>query len=185
MAWPPATPGTHPIAKYEIYRHIGAVSEQWGETPGTSFTVDNLTPGSRYTVNVLARDTAGNVSWSSPPLTVTTGTPAGSSCTVRLSNVADWSSGFVGSIDITNTGGSPLDGWTLSYRWPTARQQMTSGWNGTWTQNATTVTVTNADFNRAVAPNATVNVGFVAGYTGPNISPTAFTVNGTVCTAVS
>jgi hypothetical protein len=185
ITWPAATAGAHPIAKYEIYRHIGAVSEQWGETPDTSFTVANLNPGSLYTVNVLARDTAGNVSWSSPPLTITTGTPAGSTCTVRLSDVSDWSSGFVGGIDITNTGGAPLNGWTLSYSWPTGGQQVSSGWNGTWTQNAATVTVTNAEFNRAIAPNATVNVGFVAAYTGPNIPPTAFTLNGTVCTTVS
>ena len=185
ITWPAAAPGDHPIAKYEIYRHTGAVSEQWGETPGISFTVGNLNPGNRYTVNVLARDTAGNVSWSSPPLTITTGSPPTSTCTVRLANVSDWSSGFVGGIDITNTGGAALNGWTLSYTWPTGRQQLTSGWNGTWTQTAAAVTVTNADFNRTIAPNATVNVGFVAGYSGPNIPPTAFTLNGTVCTTVS
>jgi hypothetical protein len=56
-------------------RQNGAISEQLGETTGTSFTVHNLTPGTRYTVNVLARDTAGNLSWSSPPLTFTTGRP--------------------------------------------------------------------------------------------------------------
>ena len=48
-----------PIAKYEVYRQNGAVSEQLGETTGTSFTVRNLEPGRRYTVNVLARDTRG------------------------------------------------------------------------------------------------------------------------------
>jgi chitodextrinase len=185
ITWPASSAGNHPIAKYEIYRHIGAVSEEWGETPGTSFTVGNLSPGSRYTVNVLARDTTGNVSWASPPLTITTGSPANSTCVVRLSDVNDWSSGFVGGIDITNTRGAPLNGWTLAYAWPTGRQQVTSGWNGTWVQNAATVTVTNADGNRTIAPNATVNVGFVANYNGPNVLPTAFTLNGTVCTTVS
>jgi hypothetical protein len=181
ITWPAAGPGKHPIAKYEVYRHIGATSEQWGETPSTSFTVGNLAPGTRYTVNVLARDTAGAVSSASPPLTITTGSPANSTCTVRLSNVNDWSSGFVGGVDITNTGTETVTGWTLTFTWPTSRQEVSSGWNGTWVQDGTTVTVTNADGNRAIEPNATVNAGFVGSYTGPNILPAAFTLNGTTC----
>jgi hypothetical protein len=38
-------------------------AQQWGKTTATSFTVQNLNPGSRYTVNVLARDGSGSVSW--------------------------------------------------------------------------------------------------------------------------
>jgi cellulose binding protein with CBM2 domain/fibronectin type III domain protein len=182
ITWPAAGPGRNPIAKYEIHRQVGATSEQWGETPGTSFTVGNLNPGSRYTVNVLARDTAGAVSWASPPLTITTGSPANSTCTVHLSDVSDWSSGFVGGIDITNTGTQPLNGWTLTFTWPTGAQQVTGGWNGDWAQNAATVTVTNTNDNRTMAPSATVNVGFVGNYGGPNILPAAFTLNGTLCT---
>jgi hypothetical protein len=174
ITWP-AVPG---VVKYEVHRQLGAVSEQWGETPGTSFTAGNLNPGSRYTVNVLARDAAGAVSWSSPPLTITTAGPASSSCAVRLSDVNDWSSGFVGSIDVTNTGTQPLEGWTLAFDWPTNRQKVNSGWNGTWTQNGTTVTVTGSP---RIEPNATVAVGFVGGYTGPNIPPGVFTLNGTPC----
>jgi hypothetical protein len=183
ITWPAAVAGRHPIAKYEVYRHNGVTSEQWGETPGTSLTVHNLNPGSRYTVNVLARDTAGNVSWSSPPLTVTTAAPASSTCAVRLTDVSNWGSGFVANVDITNTGQSAIDGWTLTFAWPTGWQTLGSGWNGTWTQNGTTMTVTNADFNRQLAASGgTTTVGFVGNYSGPNILPTAFTLNGTVCT---
>jgi hypothetical protein len=181
VSWPASTPGTHPIAKYEVYRHNGAVSEQWGETPGTSFTVSNLNPGSRYTVNVLARDTAGNLSWASPSLTITTATPTVSTCALRLTDVNNWGSGFVASLDITNAGTNPINGWTLTFTWPTALQQLAGGWNGTWTQTGTTVTVTNADFNRTLNSGDTINIGFVGNYTGPNILPTAFTLNGTTC----
>ncbi|MET0133771.1 MAG: cellulose binding domain-containing protein [Kibdelosporangium sp.] len=127
----------------------------------------------------MARDTGGAVSWASPPLTITTGSPANSTCSVHLSNVNDWSSGFVGGVDITNTGTEPVDGWTLTFTWPTGRQQVASGWNATWTQAGTTVTVTNAD--NTIEPNTTVNAGFVGDYTGPNILPTAFTLNATIC----
>ena len=107
ISWPAATPGGSPIAKYEVHRQNGAVSEQLGETAGTSFTVGNLVPGTRYTVNVLARDTAGRVSWASPPLTFTTGSPAASSCAVRFTDTSDWGNGYVGAVDITNNGTQP------------------------------------------------------------------------------
>ncbi|MFL6144174.1 MAG: cellulose binding domain-containing protein [Labedaea sp.] len=181
ISWTPAAAGAHPIAKYEVYRHLGTTSEQWGETPGTSFTVRNLNPGSRYTVNVLARDSAGNVSWSSPPLTLTTGAPAQSNCAVRLTDASNWGSGFVASLDLTNTGTNPVTGWTLTFSWPTALQQMAGGWNGTWNQTGTRVTVTNADFNAMLGPGASANIGFVGNYSGPNVLPTAFTLNGSLC----
>jgi hypothetical protein len=185
ISWPAATAGTQPIAKYEVYRQNGTVSEQLGETTGTSFTVNNLNPGGRYTVNVLTRDAAGNVSWASPPLTFGTGSPADSTCSVRFTDVTNWGSGYVASVDITNTGPAPIDGWTLTFAWPTGWQQMNGGWNANWSQTGTTVRVTNADYNgKLAASGGTVNVGFVGGYSGPNIQPVAFTLNGTVCTAL-
>jgi hypothetical protein len=176
ISWPAAAPGGHPIAKYEVYRQAGAVSEEWGETAGTSLSVGNLVPGSRYTVNVLARDTAGHVSWASPPLTLTTTAPAESSCTVRLTDVNDWASGFVGGIHVAATG--VVGDWTLTFTWPTGRQRVTSGWNGTWVQEGATVTVTSSG-----SPAAGTDVGFVADYGGPNILPVAFSLNGVLCAA--
>jgi cellulose binding protein with CBM2 domain/fibronectin type III domain protein len=171
--------GVPKAAKYEIYRANGAVSEQLGETTATSFTVHNLQPGHRYTVNVLARDKAGNQSWSSAPLTFTTGAPTTSTCTVKFADVNDWGNGYVGQVDITNTGAAPLNGWTLNYTWPTAWQTVSSGWSATWTQTGTDVRVT-SDATLA-ANGGTATAGFVGNYTGPNILPTAFTLNGTVC----
>src|SRR5262249_15041632 len=151
--------------KYEVFRQNGTTSEQWGETTGTSFAVQNLNPGSRYTVNVLARDGSGNVSWASPPLTFTTGAPATSTCAVHFADVNDWGSGFVASVDVTNTGQNPIDGWTLDFTWPTGWQQMAGGWNGTWTQSGRSVHVTNASFDGALAAGGgTTNIGFVGNY---------------------
>ncbi|GAA5195680.1 cellulose binding domain-containing protein [Rugosimonospora acidiphila] len=184
ITWPAATAGSHPIAKYEVYWQNGATSEEFGETPGTSFTVHNLMPGTRYTVNVVTRDTAGNVSWSSPPLEFTTGTPAASACAVHFVDTSDWASGYVASVDVTNTGPSPISGWTLRFTWPTEWQSVSSGWNGTWTQTGTTVTVTSLDTDAALAANGgTTNIGFVSAYNGPDVPPAVFTLNGTVCTS--
>ena len=96
----------------------------------------NLRPGSRYTVNVLARDTAGNVSWASPPLTITTGSPANSTCSVRFTDVNNWGSGYVASIDLTNKGQNPIDGWTflVDQTWEILRDEheLTRLSAGTW-----------------------------------------------------
>jgi hypothetical protein len=182
ISWPAATPGRNPIAKYEVYRQNGAVSEQLGETPGTSFRVGNLNPGTRYTVNVLTRDTAGNVSWASPPLTFTTGTPATSTCTVRFTDATDWGSGFVASIDIVNNGPNPINGWTFTFGWPTSWQHMDGGWNGNWQQNGGTVTVTSLPSGGSLAAGGgATNIGFVGSYSGPDVLPSVFTLNGTVC----
>jgi hypothetical protein len=179
ISWPAVA---SPNLKYEVFRQNGTTSEQLGETTDTSFTVQNLEPGSRYTFNVLARHGSGIVSWASPPLTITTGTPASSTCAVRFSDVNDWGSGFVASIDITNNDSNPIDGWTLTFGWPTGLQQMAGGWNGTWSQSGLSVQVTNADFNEKLAGGGgTANIGFVGNYSGPNVLPAVFRLNGTVC----
>ncbi|MFF0657751.1 cellulose binding domain-containing protein [Micromonospora tulbaghiae] len=183
ISWPAATPGAAPIAKYEVHRQYGAVSEQLGETAGTSLTVGNLEPGARYTVNVLARDTAGRVSWSSPPLTFATGSPAESSCAVRFNDDNDWGNGYVASVEVVNTGPEALDGWTLTWTWPTGWQQVSSGWSATWDQQGRNVRVTpTADNRRLAADGGSTTVGFVGAYSGPNVPPGAFRLNGTVCT---
>jgi Cellulose binding domain/Fibronectin type III domain len=183
ISWPASSAGGNPISKYELYRQNGAISEQLGETSGTSLTVHNLVPGSRYTVSVITRDTAGNVSWSSPPLTFATGAPTSSSCKVKFTdNATDWGNGYVASVDIINNGPGAIDGWTLDYKWPTVWQRMDGGWNANWSQVGTAVKATSLPENRKLAAGASVNIGFVAAYNGPNILPTAFTLNGTLCT---
>ncbi|MGW0802662.1 cellulose binding domain-containing protein [Nonomuraea sp. NPDC002799] len=181
ISWPAAAPGARPIVKYEVHRQNGAISEQLGETAGTSFTAGNLKPGTRYTINVLARDSGGGLSAASPPLTFTTGTPATSACTVRLTNQSDWASGYVGAIDITNNG-APINGWTLSFTWPRTWQSLGSGWSAVWTQSGSDVKAVNDTGNGALATGASATIGFVGNYSGPNVLPAVFTLNGTLCT---
>lgn len=178
ISWPAGPSGV----KYEIHRQLGANTEQWGETTGTSFTVHNLTPGTRYTANVVARDGSGKVSWASLPVSFITGTPTTSDCAVKFTDANDWGNGYVASVDVSNTGTNPLTSWSLAFAWPTGWQQMQGGWNGLWSQTARDVTVTNETFNGTLAPGASTNIGFVAGYSGPNVLPPVFKLNGVLCT---
>jgi hypothetical protein len=178
VTWP-VGPSTPAGTRYEVVLTDGTGTAVAGETTGASLVVDGLRPGSRYTVNVVARDTAGAESWASPPLTVTTGTPPKSSCAVHFTDNGDWGNGYIASIDITNRSTDAVSGWTLAFDWPTSGQSINGGWNGTWAQQGRTVTVANPD--ATLAAGSTWNVGTVAGYSTPNILPTVFTLNGTVC----
>jgi hypothetical protein len=183
LSWPAATPGDRPIVKYEVYRQSGAGGDQWGEGPGTSFTVHNLLPGTRYTVNVQARDAGGGLSWASDPVTFTTGTPAQSACSVRFAANSDWGNGYIVGLDVTNSGTEPLNEWTLRFSWPTTWQQISGGWNAGWAQDGREVTVTGLA-GSTLAPGATTSAGTVASYSGPNVLPAIFTLNGRTCTTL-
>ncbi|GAA0262614.1 cellulose binding domain-containing protein [Saccharothrix mutabilis subsp. mutabilis] len=175
LSWPTPPAGV----KYEVHRHAGTAGEQWGETTGSSFTVANLKPGTDYTVNLVARDGAGRVSWASEPLAFTTGTPTTSTCAVAFRETTNWGNGYVANVEIANTGTQPLDGWQLTWTWPTSWQQVSSGWNADWTQTGGDVRVSSTS---RLAPGATATAGFVGAYQGPNVLPTRYTLNGTLCT---
>ena len=130
---------------------------------------------------MIARDSGGGLSWSSPPLTFTTTTPATSSCRVKLTVESDWASGYVGGLQVTNTG-APMDGWTLNFTWPRAWQSLGSGWSATWTEDGQEVKAV-SEPGGGLDTGETATIGFVGNYSGPNVLPSVFTLNGTVCTA--
>ncbi|MFE9406393.1 glycoside hydrolase family 6 protein [Streptomyces sp. NPDC006530] len=93
----------------------------------------------------------------------------------------DWGSGFTATVTVSNAGTSAIDGWALTYDYA-GNQQLSSGWNGAWSQSGRTVTVKNLDWNRTIAPGGSVSPGGQFTYSGTNAAPTAFAVNGTACT---
>jgi poly(hydroxyalkanoate) depolymerase family esterase len=112
-------------------------------------------------------------------LTGTTPPPGSDSCRVAAT-VNAWHSGMTESITITNTSGNAVDSWSLVFTLP-GGQTITSGWNAAFSPSSGQVTARNAPYNPAIAPNASVNIGFQATHTGNTAEPTAFTLNGTSC----
>ena len=110
------------------------------------------------------------------PASAVAATPA---CQVTYTVTNDWSSGFQGSIDVTNNGAA-LSSWTLGFAFP-GNQKVSSGWNGTWTQSGSNVSVANASWNGALGTGGSTTLGFTATYSGSNAVPTAFTLNGVAC----
>ncbi|WP_234537743.1 glycoside hydrolase family 48 protein [Streptomyces shenzhenensis] len=92
----------------------------------------------------------------------------------------DWGTGFTADLTITNRGTDAINGWTLTYAY-SGNQKLSNGWNGTWSQSGASVTVQNASFNGTIAAGAAVSTGAQFSYTGSNVAPTAFAINGTTC----
>ena len=105
---------------------------------------------------------------------------AATGCSVAYSVTSQWSTGFGVAITVTNLGSS-LTSWTLGYSYA-GNQQLSQGWNGTWSQAGQNVTVANASWNGSLATGGSAAVGANFSYSGTNTSPTAFTLNGVACT---
>ncbi|MEV5311863.1 PHB depolymerase family esterase [Streptomyces sp. NPDC052610] len=103
--------------------------------------------------------------------------PAG--CKVTATTSA-WSTGLTGSVTITNTGTTAVNGWKLGFTLP-GGQTITNGWGATYTPASGAVTATNAAYNGTIAPNGSVTIGYQANHGGDSAAPGAFRLNGTAC----
>jgi lysophospholipase L1-like esterase len=119
-----------------------------------------------------------------PTPTPTTGT-GGLACSVHYAITSQWSGGFGASLVLTNTGTTTINGWSLVFTFPNG-QTVTQGWNGTFAQSGSVVTISNLSYNSSIAPGTALNAepGFNGSWTSTNGSPTAFTLNGKACQAV-
>jgi endo-1,4-beta-xylanase len=106
--------------------------------------------------------------------------PPASGCAVSYA-ANSWATGFTTNIMITNTSGTAINGWALTFSFA-GNQLVSNSWNSTPTQAGTAVTLTNVSYNATIAPGGSTSMGFQASYSGTNTDPTAFTVNGTACT---
>ncbi|WTF41908.1 PHB depolymerase family esterase [Streptomyces sp. NBC_01604] len=106
--------------------------------------------------------------------------PQPGACKVTASTNA-WSTGLTGSVTLTNTGTTSVNGWQLGFTLP-AGQTITNGWGATYAPSSGAVTATNVSYNGTLAPNAGVTIGYQANHTGNSAAPGAFTLNGKACT---
>jgi endoglucanase len=104
---------------------------------------------------------------------------AASSCTVAYSVVNSWPGGFQAGITITNNGAA-LTSWALAFTFPDD-QQVSGGWDGSYTQSGQYLTVTSESWNGALATGAAVTIGFTGTVGSTNAVPSYFTVNGYAC----
>lgn len=109
----------------------------------------------------------------------------GSSCNVAYQVKETWQNGATVSLSIANTGTSDMKQWTLEFDL-NGGQQVRTGWNGTWEQQGTRVTVVGGSDNPDLMAGRSVSdVG--TNIDGPDASgmPASFTLNGVRCAIVS
>ena len=104
---------------------------------------------------------------------------AASTCTVAYSVVNSWPGGFQGGITITNNG-APITSWALAFTFPDD-QQISDGWDGTFTQNGQNVAVASESYNGSLGTGGAVTMGFTGTVGATNDVPGYFTVNGLAC----
>ncbi|HLL68329.1 MAG TPA: cellulase family glycosylhydrolase [Micromonosporaceae bacterium] len=105
--------------------------------------------------------------------------PAAGACTATVTVGSPWPQGFQAAVRVTNTGSSPVSPWTATFTVP-AGATVNNGWGGTVTQSGTTVTAAAPGWAPALAPGASVEIGFTAA--GPSTpAPGGVRLNGVAC----
>jgi endoglucanase len=106
--------------------------------------------------------------------------PPPPACKVDYNKTNDWGTGFQANVTITNTGGSSFNGWTLAFHF-SGNQTITGLWNAVVLQPGPAAKVKDGGWNGTIAPNGTASFGFNGSYSGTNVNPSSFSVNGVTC----
>ncbi|MCA6092176.1 cellulose binding domain-containing protein [Streptomyces sp. SCA3-4] len=109
-----------------------------------------------------------------------TGTASAAPVGAAFSRTGSWAGGYTGQFVVTNGTGKALNGWTLTFELP-AGTKITSLWNGKHTVSGRSVTVEPESWNAALAPGASVTVGFVAAGEGTGTGPVSCRITNGRC----
>ncbi|RAO59795.1 Cellulase [Micromonospora saelicesensis] len=158
-------------------RNRGAITNSWYLT-SIQAGFEPWQGGVGLAVTSFSANVNGGGNPTTPPPT-TTPPPGNAACAVKYT-ANSWNNGFTADVQITNTGSSAINGWTLTYSLPSG-QQVTNAWNATVSQSGSTVTARNTGHNGSVAPGGTASFGYQGTLSGSYSSPTSFSLNGATC----
>ncbi|MEU7905585.1 cellulose binding domain-containing protein [Actinoplanes sp. NPDC049118] len=131
---------------------------------------------------ILYADRLGGTSTPSPSPSTSSPSPSPSSstpapatgCAATYRVTGSWQGGFQGEVTVRNSGTAATRTWAVGWNF-TAGQTLSQVWSATGGQTGTAVSVRDAGWNGAVAPNATATFGFIASWTGGNPVPAPIT----------
>jgi hypothetical protein len=103
-----------------------------------------------------------------------------STCNGSYRETTFWNVGFQGEVTVVNNGPA-INGWTVTFTFPTSTQTIYELWNGVYTQTGQQVTVSNASYNANVPAGGSITFGFNANWSGSHPAPTGFILNGQSC----
>jgi serine/threonine protein kinase len=99
------------------------------------------------------------------PFPSSTTTPPPSACEAKYEITNSWQDGYQALVTVRNSATRPLSSWTVTWTLP-GGQQIGNLWDGTLSQEGTTVRVAAAHYNGTV--DTTTTFGFIASTDGPN-----------------
>jgi hypothetical protein len=181
LAW---TASTTSGVTYDVYQSTAS-----GFTPSASNRVASGVTTTTYAATGLGGSTtyyfrvsAVNAGGESADTNQANATTAGGlSCSVSYSVTSQWPGGFGGTFSIKNTGTTTIKDWVLTWTWP-GSQTVTQSWDSTYSQTGANITFTYESYDATIAAGATLSgMGFNGNWSGSNVAPTAFYVNGTLC----
>ncbi len=101
-------------------------------------------------------------------------------CTVDYRVVDQWEGGFHAEVAIHNHGTSPIDGWTLSWRWDDG-QRLTQWWNARLGQEGGAVRAQPEGWTATIPAGGQVSFGFLGEWAGANPDPAGVLLDGSPC----
>ena len=104
--------------------------------------------------------------------TTTTSTTGTGGCTATYRVANSWPGGFQGEVVVTNTGTSPIAGWTVGWTFP-GGQSVAQAWNASVSQSGAAVSLSNASWNGGLGGGASTTAGFIG--SGTAATPTGLT----------
>lgn len=159
-------------------RNRGAITNSWYLT-SIQAGFEPWQGGVGLAVTSFSANVNGGGNPTNPP--PTTPPPGGTSACAVKYTANSWNNGFTADVQITNTGSSAINGWTLNYNLP-GGQTVTNAWNATVSQSGSAVTARNVSHNGSIAPGGTASFGYQGTLNGSYSSPSSFSLNGRSCT---
>jgi aryl-phospho-beta-D-glucosidase BglC (GH1 family) len=109
-----------------------------------------------------------------PPATPTpkpTPTPSAGTARCSASIVeSGWSTGFVATITVNNTGTVATKTWKITWTWP-GNQTIVNSWNAAMTWSGAAVTALNMPYNGVIGAGGNTTAGLQASFSGTNSVP--------------
>jgi aryl-phospho-beta-D-glucosidase BglC (GH1 family) len=101
-------------------------------------------------------------------------------CKADLRVINEWGSGLAAELYVTNSGAGPIDGWTIMWEFE-AGTKLRDLWNAEYQHTGQSVTARNVIWNAKLAQGETVQLGFVAEFSGELGDIAGLTLNGFPC----
>ncbi|MDH2429270.1 cellulose binding domain-containing protein [Sphaerisporangium sp. TRM90804] len=195
FCWEPSTDDVGVVA-YDVQRQTVTGYVKVGTSPYPIFHDGDVVIGTSYTYIVVARDAAGNLSEPSDPFVALarddlpdpspsptpTRTEPVSNCHVKYEPEAR-RTGQNARVTISNTGTTPINGWTLVITWAPPAPRLISGYWATWSQTGTRFNARHLAWNRVIPPGGSVQAGFTAVHRGMAPTPGGFYLNDVSCSS--